>query len=55
MFSQLNAALLKCTLASRCQAQGTLFTLESERLASGEPLRIQWPSGTTTHRIVKKH
>jgi hypothetical protein len=40
---------------SHNQAQGTLFTLESEPLASGQPLRIQGPAGTTTHRIVKKH
>ena len=40
---------------SHNQAQGTLFTLESEPLASGQPLRIQGPAGTITHRIVKKH
>jgi hypothetical protein len=40
---------------SHNQAQETLFTLESEPLASGQPLRIQGPAGTTTHRIVKKH
>jgi hypothetical protein len=40
---------------SHNQAQGTLFTLESEPLASGQPLRIQGPAGTTTRRIVKKH
>jgi hypothetical protein len=39
---------------SHNQAQETLFTLESEPLASGQPLRIQGPAGTITHRIVKK-
>jgi hypothetical protein len=34
--------------------QGTVFTLESEPVQGGEPLRIQGPAGTITHRIVKK-
>jgi hypothetical protein len=40
---------------SHNQAQGTLWTLESEPVEGGEPLRIQGPAGTTTHHIVKKH
>lgn len=33
---------------------GTVFTLASEPVDGGEPLRIQGPAGTVTHRIIKK-
>lgn len=33
---------------------GTVWTLESEPVDGGEPWRIQGPSGTMTHRILKK-
>lgn len=39
---------------SHDQAQETIWTLESDPVEGGEPLRIQGPAGTTTHRIVKK-
>jgi hypothetical protein len=40
---------------SHNQAQGTIWTLESEPIEGGQALRIQGPAGTITHRIVKKH
>lgn len=33
---------------------GTVWTLESEPVEGGEPFVIQGPSGTMTHRIVRK-